>query len=111
MIWLTPSTEDVTGSGFYCRLSVRSKVDEKPACITPLGSNLLRYNERWKIPLYTATSNSVVIDFTPSVLGIAEGFSQEGFEIGAVIDFDPKLDMTWKVSFRSKFTILRLTSW
>ncbi|GAM33939.1 hypothetical protein TCE0_013f01201 [Talaromyces pinophilus] len=92
---------DLDASGFYCRFALRSKVGNQPACITPLGSNLLRYHERWKVPRYYPLAKPVIIDFSPSVLGLAEGFSQEGFEVAAGIGFSTVHDMTWKTRYSS----------
>jgi hypothetical protein len=95
---------DLDASGFYCRFALRSKVGNQPACITPLGSNLLRYHERWKVPRYYPLAKPVIIDFSPSVLGLAEGFSQEGFEVAAGIGFSTVHDMTWKVSYSKRIS-------
>lgn len=46
----------------------------------------------------------MVIDFSLGVLGLAEGFYQEGFEVAAGVGFEMSKDMTWKVSFRADFS-------
>lgn len=97
---------DLDASGFYCRFAIRSRVDNESAFITPLGSNLLRYNERWKVPRYSGSKKPVVIDFSPSVLGLAEGFSDEGFEVAAGVGFDTVHDMTWKVGSKGVFLLI-----
>lgn len=48
--------------------------------------------------LENSSVNRIVIDFSPSVFGLVEGFAQEGFEVAAGVGFDTVHDMTWKVS-------------
>lgn len=52
----------------------------------------------------------MVIDFSPTVLGLAEGFSQVGYDIAAGVGFSTIHDMTWKVRFTEGFSLsFRLT--
>lgn len=46
----------------------------------------------------------MIIDFSPSVLGLAEGFSQEGFDVTAGVGFSTVHDMTWKVSYSKRIS-------
>lgn len=62
--------------GPFCHSAIQC--DSRDFCITPVGSNLLKFPERWKMPRYGFQSEPAVFDFSPKVLGLAEGFLQAG---------------------------------
>ncbi|OAP54876.1 hypothetical protein AYL99_10576 [Fonsecaea erecta] len=68
----------------FCRFAVRGATSDEPvACWTPLASHLLQRRDRWPAPQFINASRPSVVDFTPGILGPAEGFSQAGFDIQA----------------------------
>ncbi|OAG35296.1 hypothetical protein AYO21_10498 [Fonsecaea monophora] len=63
----------------------------------PPASHLLQRRDRWPAPQFDTTSRPSVVDFTPGVLGPAEGFSQAGFDIRAALGFDQERHLSWKI--------------
>lgn len=83
----------------FCRFAIRGAASNVPvaACWTPLASRLLQQRDRWRGRQFTDTSRPFVVDFTPGILGPAEGFSQAGFDIQAALGFDQERHLSWKV--------------
>ncbi|KAF7588863.1 hypothetical protein BBP40_005081 [Aspergillus hancockii] len=93
--------EDVSQSGLFCRFAVRSGKPGSAACIMPVASHLLPHSKRWPTPRYSYISPPKVLDLSPSIVGVIEGFRQSGCEIHAGIGFDPASDLTWKAAYQS----------
>ena len=89
--------EDGGEEPLFCRFAVKKDGSEDTACLTPLASHLLPHSGRWRKPTYISQFEPTVLDLSPGVLGISEGFRQAGFAIGTGLCFDPKLNLTWKV--------------
>ncbi|KAK2751820.1 hypothetical protein FQN55_009263 [Onygenales sp. PD_40] len=87
---------------YFCRFAIQSSgYNSNTACLTPVGSNLLRHRLRWKPPQYEYPCKPVVFDLSPNVLGTSEGFSQTPCEIFAALGFDTSNDVTWKTRHHS----------
>lgn len=84
-------------SGLFCRFAHRCDGPDDTACFTPVASHLLPRSKRWAKPRYSSKINPVVLDLSPGVVGVAEGFRQCGFEIYAGVGFNPAFNLTWKV--------------
>lgn len=82
----------------YCRFAIQgSTLNDPVACWTPLSSDLLNRRDRWRGRQFNNVSRPAVVDFTPGILGPAEGFSQAGFDIQAAMGFDHERHLSWKV--------------
>ncbi|KIX97808.1 uncharacterized protein Z520_06586 [Fonsecaea multimorphosa CBS 102226] len=82
----------------FCRFAVRgATINEQVACWTPIASHLLQRRDRWVAPQFINASRPSVVDFTPGILGPAEGFSQAGFDIQAALGFDQERHLSWKI--------------
>ncbi|OQV05976.1 hypothetical protein CLAIMM_10624 [Cladophialophora immunda] len=89
------------GSGdgsMFCRFAIRGATsNDQIACLTPVASHLLQRRDRWPAPQFVNASRPSVVDFTPGILGPAEGFSQAGLEIQAALGFDQERHLSWKI--------------
>lgn len=89
---------DLSQLGLFCRFGVRCGGSEDSACLTPVASHLLPRSRQWTKPSYRYLPQPMVMDFSPGVVGLSEGFQQAGYAIHAGVGFDPESHFTWKVS-------------
>ncbi|KAK2803834.1 hypothetical protein FQN50_006841 [Emmonsiellopsis sp. PD_5] len=102
MEYLVEAPQDCVNCGYFCRFAIQSSgYNSDTACLTPVGSNLLRHRLRWKPPRYEYPCKPVVFDLSPNVLGACEGFSQTPCEIFAALGFDTDNNVTWKARHHS----------
>ena len=87
---------DLSISGLFCRFAVRCGGSDS-ASLTPVASHLLPRSKHWSNPRYKYQPKPIVLDFSPGVLGLAEGFRDSDCIIKAGVGFDPVSHLTWKV--------------
>ncbi|KIW86756.1 uncharacterized protein Z519_12669 [Cladophialophora bantiana CBS 173.52] len=88
----------VEHDAMYCRFTIKgSTSNSTAACWTPLSSDLLSRRDRWRGPQFNNISRPAVVNFTPGILGPAEGFSQAVFDIQAAMGFDQERHLSWKI--------------
>ncbi|KAI1608580.1 hypothetical protein EDD36DRAFT_469459 [Exophiala viscosa] len=99
--YIVETPEDVDAGPFFCRFAISTKRTMGAACLTPVSTDLLGYQQRWPRPRYSDAIEPVVLDGSPNVLGTSEGFSQAGFKVLAALGFDKDHHSTWKVRYPS----------
>ncbi|OJJ32881.1 hypothetical protein ASPWEDRAFT_42920 [Aspergillus wentii DTO 134E9] len=92
-------TEGLLNSGLFCRFAIKCGGSPDSACLMPVTHDLLPFSKHWDTPEYSSSSRLEVFDFSPGVLGLAEGFRQSGCAVRAGFGFDPVSDLTWKVRY------------
>ncbi|EXJ59497.1 uncharacterized protein A1O5_12122 [Cladophialophora psammophila CBS 110553] len=84
---------------YFCRFGFCNTVAEGGVTsITPLASHLLlHHKDLWQRPSFHSNATPLAFELTPSVLGVSEGFSKEGFKIQAAFGLDEMKHNTWMI--------------
>ncbi|KAF2665609.1 hypothetical protein BT63DRAFT_69784 [Microthyrium microscopicum] len=86
-----PDSDDT----YFCRFAVQYANQDEVACYLPLKSSLLSKQAGTKRHKFPSPTKTAIMDLSPRVLGLAEGFAQAGHQIHSAVGFDPSQHMTW----------------